>query len=178
MLAAFDVHYSKDGWASAAAVLFCDYKDAAPSSSYTRILPDIAAYVPGKFYKRELPCILKLLEHIDQEIHEIIVDGYVWLGTQPGLGQHLYQSLGDNMGVIGVAKTKFVGSSGAEVVRGKSLRPLYITAAGLDQAAAAQKILNMHGAYRIPELLKQVDLIARATALKYRMSASWSQTLQ
>jgi deoxyribonuclease V len=58
MIAAFDVHYLRDD-ASAPAVLFSDYGDAAPSAEYALFLSGAADYVPGEFYKRELPsCIL------------------------------------------------------------------------------------------------------------------------
>ena len=37
-------------------------------------------YIPGEFYKRELPGILKLLEQVNlDEFDTIIIDGYVYL---------------------------------------------------------------------------------------------------
>ena len=47
MIAAFDVHYLKNGCASAAAVLFSDYSDAEPAVVYTQFLPGAADYIPG-----------------------------------------------------------------------------------------------------------------------------------
>lgn len=168
MIAAFDVHYLEDGRASAAAVLFSDYGDAAPTREYTRLLPAAADYVPGEFYRRELPCILCLIERIDLPLDEMIIDGYVMLGSRPGLGQHLFQAFDGKIPVIGVAKSSFEGSSGAEVFRGGSGRPLYVTAAGLDLKSAAEKIRTMHGFNRIPTMLKRVDRLARENAF-YRM---------
>jgi deoxyribonuclease V len=165
MIAAFDVHYLDNGSASAAAVLFSDYNDSEPSAVYTKFLPDGAAdYVPGSFYRRELPCILTLLSQIDKTVDEMIVDGYVMLGNRPGLGQRLFEQLDGKIPVIGVAKSKFEGASGTEVFRGESHRPLYITAAGMAQKKAAERIRTMHGAHRIPTLLKRVDLLARGNA--------------
>jgi deoxyribonuclease V len=92
---------------------------------------------------------------------EIIIDGYVMLGNSPGLGHHLFKSLDGKIPVIGVAKSLFEGSSAAEVFRGGSTRPLYITSAGMDIQEASEKIRAMHGDYRIPTLLKRVDLLSK-----------------
>jgi len=163
MIAATDVHYFENGCA-AACVLFSDYSDRRPSASYTRILPTPADYVPGEFYRRELPCIVTLLRQINPLPNEIVIDGYVTLGDSPGLGHYLFKSLGSKIPVVGVAKSRFKGSFGIEVFRGKSTRPLYITSAGTEPQKAAEKIRTMHGAYRIPTLLRQVDILARERA--------------
>ena len=161
MISAFDVHYMEDGSASAAAVLFSNYRDAEPSEIFTQLLPCPAQYIPGEFYRRELPCILMLLQQMEKTPDEIIIDGYVMLGNRPGLGQHLFKSLDSKIPIIGVAKSLFEGSSAAEVFRGGSINPLYITAAGLDLQEASKRIKTMHGDHRIPTLLKRVDLLAR-----------------
>ena len=54
-IAAFDVHYLQDGRASAAAVVFADFGDRVPAAEYHRVMARSAPYVPGAFYKRELP---------------------------------------------------------------------------------------------------------------------------
>lgn len=163
MIAVTDVHYFENGCA-AACVLFSDYSDRRPSASYTRILPLPADYVPGEFYRRELPCIVTMLQQINPLPNEIVIDGYVMLGDSPGLGQYLFQFLDSRIPVIGVAKSMFKGSFGIEVFRGKSTRPLYITSAGIEPQKAAEKIRTMHGAYRIPTLLRRVDILAREKA--------------
>ena len=160
---AFDVHYVKDG-CMAAAVLFTDYGAAEPKAEFTRVLSQTVDYIPGAFYRRELPCILALLDQIDKPPDEMVIDGYVTLGKRPGLGQHLYNSLGGRIPVIGVAKSRFKGSPAIETYRGGSRLPLYVTAAGMDPKTASKKIKSMHGAYRIPTLLKRVDRLARETA--------------
>jgi len=172
IIAAFDVYYSEDGRASAAAVLFFDYRDTEPVATYTQCLPGAAAYIPGEFYRRELPSILALIGQINEALDEMIVDGYVMLGNKPGLGQHLYESFDGEIPVIGVAKSKFKGSSGAEVFRGGSIHPLYVTSAGVDLQEAAERIRTMHGPYRIPTLLKRIDRLARETAATRSMSRS------
>jgi deoxyribonuclease V len=165
-LAAFDVHYLEDGRALAAAVLFTDFGDPEPVKEITEFLPPASKYIPGKFYLRELPAILTLLQKFGRPPQEVLVDAYVMLGDRPGLGYRLFEALGGNTAVIGVAKSKYRGASGIEVFRGRSSRPLYVTAAGMDPAAAAERIRRMHGAHRIPTLLKGVDRLAREGVLK------------
>lgn len=172
MIAAFDVYYLKKGCASAAAVLFSAYSEAEPEAVYTLRLHDVEDYIPGEFYRRELPCILKLLGEIKEPLEEMIIDGYVTLGDRPGLGRHLFDFLKGEIPVIGVAKSKFKGSRGMEVFRGNSRKPLYVTSAGVNLPQAGEKIRTMHGPYRIPTLLKLADLLARENARRLRQSGS------
>jgi deoxyribonuclease V len=160
MIAAFDVQYLEEG-CTAAAVLFSQYSDAAPTAEYTHFLSGAADYIPGEFYRRELPGILSLLEQISDVPDEMIIDGYVMLGNKPGLGQHLFKAVDGKIPVIGVAKSKFRGACGTKIYRGGSKHPLYITSAGVDLQKASEKIRRMHGDHRIPTLLKRVDHLAR-----------------
>ena len=161
MFAAFDVHYMKNGCASAAAVLFSDHRDMEPAAIFTQLMDNAAEYIPGEFYKRELPCIASLLQQINEPLDEIIIDGYVMLKDKPGLGMHLFNNLKGKVPVIGVAKSWFKDAYATEVFRGRSSRPLYVTAVGMNLRKAAEKIIIMRGDYRIPTLLKQVDTLAR-----------------
>jgi deoxyribonuclease V len=163
-IAAFDVHYIGDDIASAAAVLFSHYGASEPSTTYMQLITGVAPYVPGEFYRRELPCILSLFGQFYEPPDEIIIDGYVMLGKRPGLGGHLFNALGETIPVIGVAKTKFAGCPGFKVFRGGSTRPLYVTSAGVDVEDAAERVLMMHGDHRIPALLKLADFLARENA--------------
>ena len=72
-------------------------------------IANVAGYIPGSFYKRELPCILSLLSDINETVDTIIVDGYVSLGSRPGLGQHIKDEIEPRVAVIGVAKNYFKG---------------------------------------------------------------------
>jgi deoxyribonuclease V len=161
LIAAFDVHYIGDGSASAAAVLFTDYGDREPAAEFTQLLSGAAEYIPGEFYRRELPCILAVLQQIKGPLDEIIIDGYVMLANRAGLGMHLFNHLNGRVPVIGVAKSRFKDAYAAEVFRGRSERPLYITAAGMKLKKASEQIREMHGDYRIPTMLRVVDLLAR-----------------
>ncbi len=121
-----------------------------------------AAYQPGAFYERELPYLLEALARMPA-LEVTIVDAYVWLGPgQPGLGKRLHDARGGL--VVGVAKTRFAGAEAIEVRRGDSDRPLYVTAVGLDPAAAARHVAEMHGEFRIPTLLRRADALARGHA--------------
>lgn len=124
-----------------------------------------APYEPGRFFARELPHLraaLALAVPPGEPLDAIVVDGYVWLAAdRRGLGAHLYDALAQASPVIGVAKTAFAGASAREVVRGTSARPLYVTAAGIDAGTAADHVRAMHGAHRIPTLLRRVDQLAR-----------------
>ena len=62
MIAALDVHYDEiESSALAAAVVFQNWEDEEPLQEYTVRCNGIAAYVPGQFFQRELPCLLAVL---------------------------------------------------------------------------------------------------------------------
>lgn len=162
-----DVDYRDgDTYAVASAIVFSNWGDSSPLETVSIRISPVAPYEPGSFYKRELPCVLKVLTAISEKrkesISEIVVDGYVWLGQDhPGLGYKLYEALNKTIPVIGVAKTHFKGSDGVQVMRGQSQSPLYVTAEGTDVNEAANHIRHMHGLFRIPTLLKTVDQTCR-----------------
>jgi exodeoxyribonuclease-5/deoxyribonuclease V len=161
MILAFDTFYSGNQ-AKTVCLSFKHWTDPEPAAIHTEILDGVAEYVPGEFYKRELPCILSLLKQIDlSSINTIIIDGFVFLDDErkPGLGAHLHKALDEKIPVIGVAKTNFatIEKNKRAVERGESKSPLYITAIGMDVDIAAQHIRNMHGEFRMPALLKQLD---------------------
>jgi deoxyribonuclease V len=147
-------------------VLFRAWADEAPAEEQTVRIGRVEAYEPGQFYKRELPCLLGVLQPVlaRMSLETVVVDGYVWLRDEdaPGLGAYLYEALGRSVPVIGVAKTRFASArTSTAVMRGDSQKPLFITAAGVDVAEAARQVRSMHGSYRLPTLLKRVDLLCR-----------------
>jgi deoxyribonuclease V len=164
MIACVDVHYGLLH-ATAACVQFTSWADAISCGHHVATINDIKPYVSGQFYRRELPCILEVIEPIKQSIETLLIDGHVWLGDQTtlGLGAWVYESLNRRVQVVGVAKKRFHGSKGAiEVCRGCSRRPLIITTAGIDVEIGAELIRRMHGRDRIPTLIKLADQLARA----------------
>ncbi len=163
MIFAVDVYY-RANLAIVAGVLFDRWDAAEPICELTAEITGVAEYEPGQFYKRELPCIVEILGRLEKLPDCIVVDGYVYLDEfhQPGLGQHLYDAIDGKAAVIGVAKTKFKAvPSSAEVFRGDSQKPLYVTAVGIDETEARKSIAQMHGNHRMPTLLKIVDARSR-----------------
>jgi len=163
MILATDVHYA-NSTATAAGVLFEHWSDPEPKREYVQKIEEVAPYESGHFYKRELPCILKLLKTHRLSVDCIVVDGYVYLDDdlRPGLGKYLFDALDGSVIVIGVAKAAFQSTSKeSEILRGKSEKPLYVTTTSkLDTAKG--NIMRMHGEFRIPTLLKRVDNLCRA----------------
>lgn len=166
MFACVDVQYREND-ANAACVLFENGSDSHPTQTAVVTVLTPNEYQPGEFYRRELPCLRAVLQSLPIQPTTIIVDGYVWLGPdRPGLGWHLYQALEQRVSIIGVAKTSFRDNSIALAVRrGTSDRPLYVTAAGIDPDQGATFIQQMHGRFRIPTLIKNVDQLARGLPL-------------
>lgn len=165
MILAFDTHYFDDK-AKTVAVQFEYWTDEVPNQIYSETLTGIAAYESGEFYKRELPCISSLLKQIDiATIDCIVIDGFVVLDDEGaiGLGGYLYEALDQKIPVIGVAKNNFakINALKIPVFRGDSKKPLYITAKGIALQQAASYIQEMHGEYRFPTLLKEVDRLGR-----------------
>lgn len=163
MIFAADCQYF-DNSAVCAGILFNHWDSPTACDSLVKTVKQIEPYIPGEFYKRELPCIMALIEALPQLPDIIVVDGYVALGKQqkPGLGMHLYHALKQQVPIIGVAKKEFIDTpSEAKIFRGKSQNPLYISSVGIELAAAKSAILAMHGKFRNPTLLKYVDQLAR-----------------
>ena len=178
---AIDVGYYDEDKATAVAVVF-ESLDSPDFKFHLKIgSVGIAPYEPGKFYLRELPSIRELLAVILAEpgadtgcapldnlripiddVECIFIDGYVDLGAAPGLGRYVYNLSEVNaIPVIGIAKTKFKFGWAAEVLRGKSKKPLYVTAAGMSQEDAAAIVSKLHGPYRMPTLIKETDRLTR-----------------
>ena len=162
-MACTDVHYGETQ-GLAACLLFRHWSDVSPCLEVTERIEQPAPYEPGRFYRRELPGLLSVIGRLVEKPRVIVIDGYVWLGDEfhPGLGAYLYEALGRTAAVIGVAKTLFQeGPAVRAITRGTSLRPLYVSAAGMDLNEAAQDVVELHGEFRIPTLLKRVDRLCR-----------------
>ncbi|MGJ0431396.1 endonuclease V [Methylobacter sp.] len=163
MILAVDVDY-RDRSAFIAGIAFENWQDASEKSIFGSRLDDIEDYIPGQFYRRELPCILKLIEEHQLVPDLIVIDGFVYLDgrSRPGLGKHLYDALQGKIRVVGVAKRPFNDiAQECELYRGASKKPLYITSVGIPLSEAKAYIKSMHGEYRIPALLKQADRISK-----------------
>lgn len=161
-IAYVDVAYD-ERWAAAAAVWFSRWEASGPQGFRACLSPGPMPYRPGELYLRELPAILQVLRTLPVTVRLILVDGHVFLDGRrsPGLGAHLYQALEERKPVVGVAKSPWPGAPSIPVFRGRSLRPLWVSAAGVDPSWAAKKVALMAGKGRLPVLFRLADRLAR-----------------
>lgn len=165
MILAFDTYYF-DNKAKTVCIEFKEWNEDKNFKVHTEIIDNVSEYIPGEFYRRELPCIISLLNQIDLEnIEAIIVDGFVYLDDDKkyGLGGHLYEKLNKQIPIIGVAKTNFasIEKDKKPMLRGDSAKPLFITSIGIDLEEAFQKVETMAGEFRMPTLLKELDRLTK-----------------
>ena len=179
MILATDVYYGAAGGAHVAGVLFESWTDETASNTCVVPVNEVAPYRPGRFFERELPCLLALLDALPDRPDMIVVDGHAVLDAQgtPGLGAHLFTALGNSVPVIGVAKSRFQTTpDAAAVLRGGSSVPLYVTACGLGPEAAREYVATMHGEHRMPTLLRLADRLCRDAALAHAGASGKPQT--
>jgi deoxyribonuclease V len=161
MIIAVDAYYRGPA-AKVVSIEFLHWEDEHPQQINVIEFDGFADYIPGEFYRRELPGIHKVLEKSDLNGTEtILIDGYVILDDRGkwGLGGYLFHELNEKISVIGVAKTRFKNNvvNVRKVYRGISKRPLFITSMGMELENAVNRILKMGGNSRIPVLLKILD---------------------
>ncbi|WP_046758286.1 endonuclease V [Kordia jejudonensis] len=164
MILATDIHY-KETYAKAVCIIF-DWEDAIPEKIYTTTIDEVAPYVPGEFYKRELPCILKVLAQIDLDhIEAIIVDGHVFIHDDKsyGLGGYLWEALDRKIPIIGIAKKSFINTSqvATPILRGSSEKPLFVSCIGIAKEIVLEKVKLLHGEHRMPTILKLLDVVTK-----------------
>jgi deoxyribonuclease V len=158
---AVDVYYLSSGGARAAAVVAADAAFSQVLAERTGVAPETAPYRPGEFYRRELPPLRTVLQGIGG-LGLLVVDGYADLDPdgRPRLGAHAHTEFA--IPVIGVAKSAFRTAVHAiPVLRGTSGRPLFVTAAGMPRADAAELVRLMTGRFRLPDALRRADELAR-----------------
>lgn len=163
MILIFDTCYRCNNIAKTACIKFDSFETNVIEETYFSLMEVTEPYVSGEFYKRELPCIMKLIEQIDLNgVECIIVDGYVNHNEKEVLGAKLYHEFDDRIPIIGIAKNKFIGENQSiEVHRGHSSKPLYVTSIGMPKYDAAKQVKKMYGEYRIPYMVKKVDSFSR-----------------
>lgn len=165
MILAFDTYYFEDK-AKTVGIGFDTWNATTDLKIYSETLSNVEEYIPGEFYRRELPCILSLLELINiADIEIIVVDGFVYLDDEgkPGLGAHLFQQLEQKIPVIGLAKSNFatLEKNKRMLTRGDSKKPLFVTSIGIDIDLATSYIKEMSGLYRMPTVLKYLDTLTK-----------------
>ena len=165
MKAVLDVHYRSDR-SVAACVAFRGWQDGEPTRIVRVAVPSVEDYRAGAFYERELPCLLTVLEEAGLKFDTIIIDGYVHLRPEvgKGLGSHLAQALPYSPVVIGVAKSPLhIADRFTAIVRGRSAKPLFVSALGCPLDVAGRRIRGMHGPHRVPTMLRLADQCARGS---------------
>jgi deoxyinosine 3'endonuclease (endonuclease V) len=177
MIIAFDTYYY-DGYSYTVCGAFDSWDDEKAKFFVSNRRKGIdAEYTPGELYKRELPCIMQCLSRINiNDVTSIVVDGFAWLvdddGNQiPGLGKRLQDAVlekyGKNISVVGIAKNPYHKQipNCEEIYRGLSKRPLYVTCTeNMFVNYYAIKIESMFGEFRIPNIIKSVDVRTRNMA--------------
>jgi deoxyribonuclease V len=169
MIYCFDTYYGED-YAKTAVIGIEDYTAAEANFVLNDTINKVDDYESGAFYKRELPCLLSIIKklHLDSTKDIFVIDGYVLLSDEgkPGLRGYLFEAFEGQIPVIGVAKNDFASLQKLKrsVYRGKSKKPLFVSALGYDLQEAGEHILKMHGAFRIPGILKLADQKCREYA--------------
>jgi deoxyribonuclease V len=74
VISAIDVQY-RDVHAATACVVFTDWQATSAVREITGLSETPAPYVPGEFWRRELPCILAILGQLDFLPDLVVVDG-------------------------------------------------------------------------------------------------------
>lgn len=162
MVLAIDTYYLPEE-AHTVGVIFelgCSYphdiiKSILPSDKYS-------SYIPGEFYKRELPPILDLLRKISLNgIEYIIIDGYILLkdndgNIKDGLGMHLSKALnGKHPPIIGVAKSNYCRTKEISYCK---LSHLFIQGYPISNNIAGNIIKSMSwGVGNLPTILQTLD---------------------
>jgi hypothetical protein len=114
---------------------------------------------------------MQCLEKINVDnITSIVVDGFVWVVDNdgervPGLGKRLQDAVLEkydrHISVIGIAKNPYHTHipNCKEILRGKSEKPLYITCTeDYFTEHYSEEIKLMFGEYRIPDIIKSIDI--------------------
>ena len=164
-----DVHYKESQetdaiTATVAGIRFEGIKQSHILSEYTIEVNEVAPYESGQFYKREMPCLLALINQIDEPFDVIIIDGYVFLDgvSKAGLGKYLYDNLDNKKPIIGIAKNHFYDITEDHAVwKGISKQPLYVTSIGIEVENAKKIVSKMDGNHRIPKMVAYVDKLGR-----------------
>lgn len=196
MVIALDSYYN-NSVCNTSLVLFANEKSSEPIYTDTIYTPIPCEYIPGEFYRRELPGIEKIIDKFVYEHHDwwdevkfVMVDSFVTLEkdgkTWDGLGAKVYDYLEryahkqrypehehhkyELVPVIGVAKTNFGDCDNSWLTefahRGESDNALYVQVIApmdskIDKYYALWFVEHMHGQYRIPTMLKEVDRLSR-----------------
>ena len=169
---AIDSYYYSDTNCYSVGVVFNYWNSKKPDYILESTVSEFAPYIPGQFYKRELPGILSIIHQVNlNEFDTIILDGFTnlidsSLNPLPGLGEKLDEELEitnrHGLSIIGVAKSLFGKSDtiSLPLYRGQAKTPLWISVSSgsdIDLATAKNYIKSMYGNSKLPDILKFLD---------------------
>jgi deoxyribonuclease V len=161
-----DVAYH-DGTGYGIGLVFSKFTDDTAESVIEVIVPDVGEYVPGEFYKRELKVLLAIHEEYvrlyKKEPLCIFIDAYVDLGDKKGCGQYFADAIENTAVIIGIAKNAYVPADKVceKVLRGTSVKPLFVTSTIVPKEDAAVLVKMLHGENRFPTLIKKTDMLTK-----------------
>lgn len=164
MILAIDSYYYSDIDCYTVGISFDTWEQSTPTCIRSCHTSGFSPYVPGEFYKRELPGILGIIQLFDTNPDIIVVDSFITLedmdgNIKEGLGAHLLDSLNYSPIIVGVAKSMYCRCNEISLPlrRGNAINPIWIQGLGCTNEEALSFISRMHGVYRIPDLLKLLD---------------------
>jgi deoxyribonuclease V len=183
IIAGVDVEYDKDSDRIAGAVVLLDAATKEVLDVGTHVMAASFPYVPGLFSFREMPPLLAAYRKLRLQPDVIICDGQGLAHPRRfGLACHLGVEL--NLPTIGCGKTRLLGRyEGLSPERGATsplmdeltgemlglalrtqphINPLFVSVGHrISLATAAQLVLAMSPAVRLPETTRQADKYAR-----------------
>ncbi|WP_046246706.1 deoxyribonuclease V [Hymenobacter terrenus] len=187
VIAGTDVEYDKHSDQIAGAIVLLDADTKAVLEVATHVMRAPFPYIPGLFSFREMPALLAAYQQLRRQPDVIICDGHGLAHPRRfGLACHLGVEL--DIPTIGCGKTRFIGRyEGPDPERGASaplldeatdevlglvlrtqtgINPLFVSVGHrVSLATAAQLVLAMSEAVRLPETTRQADKYAREALL-------------
>lgn len=159
---ALDVAY-KGSQYKGVGIVFSEWTQGEPSEVIEIKGRNNAPYIPGEFWKKEVPILKELCKNLDQ-IKTIIVDGFLEVlddrteELNSSFYEHLMKELKGWKGqVIGIAKSDFgeTGKKGYALRWERGGKPLWIQwKNGKDPT---KNLKEMKGDKRLPDLLQFLD---------------------
>lgn len=166
MIVATAVHYwdsDEEGTcARASAVSFDEWTSAKHRAVHSVQFTNVAPYVHGELYRRELPILKALLVDYVDRADVFIIRGYATLPERKALGERLYATLG--VPVVGVSPRKFEDEScSVPVSRVGGTGQLFVTSCGCPLTEATTGLMLMPGASKLPAMLDLAEKCAQGS---------------
>jgi deoxyribonuclease V len=148
-------------------LVFNKFTDDVADGVIEVIVPDVGDYIPGEFYKRELKVLVAIYKEYIKIYKKppllIFIDAYVNLGDKIGCGQYFAEDIDNASVIVGIAKNAYTPADSIceKVLRGDSIKPLFVTSTIISKEAAAVVVKKLHGKHRFPTLIKKTDMLTK-----------------